>query len=46
MRTGEVLRWANFPPGIQLANFLRPGKALETYPVRLEGGQVCVAVDD
>ena len=45
VRSGAVLRWANFPPGIQLANWLRPGKALKTYPVRVENGQVAVAVD-
>lgn len=46
VRTGEVVRWANFPPGIQLANWLRPNKALKTYPVRVENGQVSVAIDD
>ena len=45
VRSGEVVRWANFPPGIQLANFLRPGKALQTFEVRLVDGQVCVAVE-
>ena len=33
IRTGEVIDWANFPPGIQLLNVVRGEKALETYPV-------------
>ncbi len=39
MRTGEVVRWANFPPGIQLLNAVRGEKALETYPVSEEDGE-------
>lgn len=44
IRTGEVVEWANFPPGVQLLNFLRPQKALKTYPVAVEAGQVFVEV--
>ena len=44
IRTGEVVEWANFPPGVQLLNALRSEKALQTYPVRVEDGQVCVEV--
>ena len=44
IRTGEVLRWANFPPGIQLLNVARGEKALKTYTVTVEDGQVFVEV--
>ncbi len=42
VRTGEVVRWANFPPGIQLLNVVRSEKALETYPVSEEDGELFV----
>jgi len=42
IRTGEVVKWANFPPGIQLVNTLRREKALKTYPVGIVDGEVCV----
>jgi len=44
IRTGEVCKWANFPPGIQLLNVLRGEKALKTYPVSVEEGNVVVDV--
>ena len=43
VRTGEVLDWANFPPGIQLLNVVRGEKALKTYKVKVESGEVRVA---
>ncbi len=43
IKTGEVEKWANFPPGIaQLTNLLRKEKALKTYPVKIEEGAVMV----
>ena len=42
IRTGEVVRWASFPPGIQALNFIRGEKALATYPVTVKDGQVYV----
>ena len=42
VRTGEVVDWANFPPGIQLVNMVRKPKALKTYPVKVENGEVLV----
>lgn len=42
IRTGEVVCWANHPPGVQLLNFLRAKKALKTYPVAVDAGQVFV----
>jgi len=44
IRTGEVIDWANFPPGVQLLNVVRGEKALKTFPVRVEGGSVQVSV--
>ncbi len=44
IRSGEVLEWANFPPGVQLLNALRSEKALKTYPVTVEAGQVYVDI--
>jgi 3-phenylpropionate/trans-cinnamate dioxygenase ferredoxin subunit len=42
IRTGAVIDWANFPPGIQVLNVVRGAKALETYPVKVERGEVRV----
>jgi len=44
VRTGAVVRWANFPPGIQLLNVVRDEKPLKTYPVHVREGQVFVEV--
>jgi 3-phenylpropionate/trans-cinnamate dioxygenase ferredoxin component len=44
IRTGRVIDWANFPPGIQLLNVVRGATALRTYPVRIERGEVKVQV--
>ena len=44
IRTGAVLDWANFPPGIQLLNVVRGEKALQTYGVGVKSGQVRVNV--
>ena len=44
IRTGQVIDWANFPPGIQLLNVVRGEKALKTYKVKVEHGEVRVQV--
>ncbi|HET8705443.1 MAG TPA: Rieske 2Fe-2S domain-containing protein [Pseudomonadales bacterium] len=44
IRTGEVCDWASFPPGIQLLNAVRKEKALQTYPVTEENGEVFVTL--
>ena len=44
IRTGEVVRWANFPPGIQFLNVARGEKALKTYTMTVEDEQVFVEV--
>jgi 3-phenylpropionate/trans-cinnamate dioxygenase ferredoxin subunit len=44
IRTGQVIDWANFPPGIQLLNVVRGEKALKTYKVKVEHGEVKVSV--
>ncbi len=42
IRTGEVVRWANFPPGIQLLNAVRGEQDLATYRVVIKHGVVYV----
>ena len=44
IRTGKVIDWANFPPGIQLLNAVRGEKALRTFEVSVKGGDVQVNV--
>jgi nitrite reductase/ring-hydroxylating ferredoxin subunit len=44
IRTGEVIDWANFPPGIQLLNVVRGEKALRTFKVSVKAGNVRVNV--
>jgi len=44
IRTGEVIDWANFPPGIQLLNVVRGEKALKTYKVSVKNGEVQVSL--
>lgn len=44
VRSGAVVQWANFPPGIQLLNALRDEKPLKTYPVTVRGGQVFIEI--
>lgn len=44
VRTGAVVEWACFPPGIQLLNVVRSEKALKTWPVSVEDGEVCIGV--
>ena len=46
IRTGQVVNWANFPPGVQLLNALRSSKALRTYKVSVKDGMVRVSVPD
>ena len=45
IKSGEVCEWANFPPGIQLVNTIRKEKALKTYNVAVEEGEVKVDFD-
>ena len=40
IRSGEVVDWANFPPGVQLLNAVRGEKALKTYAVTVINGNV------
>jgi nitrite reductase/ring-hydroxylating ferredoxin subunit len=42
VRTGAVVKWANFPPGVQLLNFVRGEKALRTFATKVDEGQVFV----
>jgi 3-phenylpropionate/trans-cinnamate dioxygenase ferredoxin subunit len=42
IRTGAVVDWANFPPGVQLLNAIRGRKALQTFRTRVANGSVQV----
>lgn len=42
IKTGKVLNWANFPPGIQVLNVVRDQKPLKTFKVKEEQGKVVV----
>lgn len=44
IRTGQVVDWANFPPGIQVLNVVRGEKALKTYKVSVKDGDVRVSL--
>ena len=44
IRTGAVVDWANFPPGVQLLNVVLGEKPLKTYKVVVDNGQVKVEV--
>ena len=46
IRTGKVIDWANFPPGIQMLNVVRGEKALRTFKVIVEGGSVKVDIPE
>jgi nitrite reductase/ring-hydroxylating ferredoxin subunit len=44
IRTGKVVDWANFPPGVQMLNFIRGEKSLRTFRVEVKDGNVQVDV--
>lgn len=44
IKSGKVIDWANFPPGIQVLNVVRKQKALKTYPVKVKDGNLFVTV--
>jgi nitrite reductase/ring-hydroxylating ferredoxin subunit len=44
IRTGKVVDWANFPPGIQVLNVVRGQKALRTFEVSLKEESVQVNI--
>jgi 3-phenylpropionate/trans-cinnamate dioxygenase ferredoxin subunit len=46
IRTGRVVAWANFPPGVQLLNAVRGEKNLRSYKVTVESGSVRVDIPD
>lgn len=45
IRSGEVEQWAVRPPGIQLLNGVLAEKALRTWPVEEQNGQLYLRVD-
>jgi len=42
IRSGSVIEWACFPPGIQLLNPLRGEKPLRTWPVIEQDGELFI----
>ena len=42
IKSGEVEKWANFPVGVQLLNFIRSKKALKTYTVHIVGSELFI----
>ena len=44
IKTGEAVKWACFPPGVQLMNLFRPKKPIKTYATRVDGDAVLVDV--
>lgn len=42
--TGEVNKWANFPPGIQVLNVIRKEKCLQTYAVSEADGELTIEI--
>ena len=42
--TGDVNKWAHFPPGIQVLNFIRKEKCLKVYAVSVDNGDICVEI--
>lgn len=45
IRSGKVVEWATWPPGVAtMLNIVRGKKDLKTYPVRVKDGEVQVDV--
>ena len=44
IKTGKVIKWANFPPGIQIINVIKKEKDLEIYEIKVEENMVYVGV--
>ena len=42
IRSGKVIDWANFPPGVQLLDAVRGKKPLKTFAVTVVKGEVRV----
>ena len=40
----RAVKWANFPPGVQMLNVVRGEKPLDTWPVSEENGQLYVEI--
>lgn len=40
IKTGKVVHWANFPPGIQVLNVVRGEKKLKVYKVSSRKGKI------
>jgi len=44
IRSGKVVNWANFPPGIQMLNVVRGEKDLRTFKVIVDDGFVKIDI--
>jgi len=44
IKTGKVIKWANFPTGIQVMNFIRGAKNLKTFRTKIEDNNVYVEI--
>ena len=44
IKTGKACQWACFPPGIQMMNFIRGEKDLQTYATKIEDGRIYIEV--
>ena len=42
--TGDVNKWANFPPGIQMLNIIRKEKCLQTYTITEADGELSIEI--
>ncbi|MGR3177008.1 MAG: Rieske (2Fe-2S) protein [Candidatus Anammoxibacter sp.] len=44
IKTGKVVKWANFPPGIQAMNVIRRKKDLKTFQTKVENNNLYVEI--
>lgn len=44
IKTGKLIRWAHFPPGIQALNVIRSETDLKTYETKVEANKVYVKI--
>jgi nitrite reductase/ring-hydroxylating ferredoxin subunit len=44
IKTGKVIRWAHFPPGIQALNVIRSEKGIKIYETKVEENKIYVRI--
>ncbi|MGA1839660.1 MAG: Rieske (2Fe-2S) protein [bacterium] len=42
IKTGRVIKWAHFPPGIQALNVIRSAHDLKTYQTKVENKKIYI----